>query len=146
MVYLAGVLCGRGMLKEKKKEESVIAGDHREKKIKCKLLVSLQRQLPALQPSPVSLQQSLAQGNSIMPLDGAGGLKFLDVASVWFCESYNFLTAFKKPEYILQFSHQLKQLLEDVGGSKGMDDAGSGLCLPRTLGLFPAGLAHPEKD
>lgn len=129
----------------KKKKESIIAGDHREKKIKCNLLVSLQKQFPALQLSPTSLQQSLAQGNSIMLLEAAGGLKFLDVASVWFCESYNFLTAFKKPKYILQFSHQLKQLLEEVGGSKGMDEAGSGLTLPCTLGLFPAGLAHQKE-
>ena len=70
-----------------------------------------------------------------MLLEGAGGLSFPDVASVWFCESYNFLAVFKKPKYIWQFSHQLKQLLGEVGRSKGMDEVGSLIPLPWTWQL-----------
>jgi len=60
-----------------------------------------------------------------MLLGGAGGRGFPDVKSVWLCESYNFLAVFQEPKYIWQFSHRLKQLLEEVGEIKGMDEVGS---------------------
>lgn len=121
---------------KKKKKKDLIAGDHRGKKGKCKLLISLQRQFPALHPSPAYLQQSLAQGNRVLLLEGAGGLSFPDVTSVCFCESYNFLAVFKKSKYIWHFSHQLKQFLGEFGGRKRMDKVGSLLPLPWTWGYL----------
>lgn len=80
-----------------------------------------------------------------MLLGGAGVLSFPDVTSVWFGESYNFLAVFKKSKYIWQFSHQLKQLLWEVGESKGMKKIGTVLPLPWTWGLFPAVLNHQKE-
>lgn len=95
VVCLDGVLCGTDMFKK----TVLVAGDHRGKKRKCfscNLLVSLQRQFPALQPSPAYLQQSLAQGNRIVLLEGDGGLSFADGTSVWFCGSYKLFGSAQK--------------------------------------------------